>query len=274
MKNQVHCTACTSTSSSKPILPKLDIPQTDISMFSSATTSSDTTPKPCDNMVNTSPITAINVSPITAIFTRRHSNDNSIDLPCLERQNSAPRFRGTRLSDYDSDDSDASSMPSWRAESPRRGESVEGSEEPDNSGNSGNSLNKLLQREFERAWRLNQSGSPRSEGSVWQGIVASGVGKVWAEDLEVVSKARMGVKRVEGASSGSGSPLRFGVSVEDLGGGYRMSRFGERDVDGGSGVGEGWRADGSASRDEERERDRRKRTLGKRMWKKILEWKK
>lgn len=87
----------------------------------------------------------------------------------------------------------------------------------------------------------------------------------------------MGVKRVEGSSSGSGSPLRFGVSVEELGretvGGYRRSRFQEGDVDGENVVGEGWTPDERVS-DEKRERGGRKRDLGKRMWKKLAEWKK
>lgn len=151
----------------------------------------------------------------------------------------------------------------------------------------GDGLGDLLLGEVNEAWCRNAGDLPRGEGAVWEGLVAGR--KVWVEDLRVVTRGRMGVKRLVGkGGSGGGSPLRVGVSAEELGGirsgngngnggRYRVSRFREVDVHGEmGGVERELRAekggDDDGGREEQREVSGRKRGLGKRMWKKVTGW--
>ncbi|KAL8718388.1 MAG: hypothetical protein Q9225_004463, partial [Loekoesia sp. 1 TL-2023] len=224
MNSQPLPTASADTSSPKPILPELNIPQTDISTFTPPISSATRTPKHGNNN-NATPITTINISPITAIL---HSASG---LPPLERQNPVPRVHGTRLEDYDTDDESVKSVQSWRAKPPRKGV-VEHWTEP-----KGNpcTLADFLLADLNEAWWRNQKGEPRGDRAIWEGILGETVGrKVWVEDLGAVTMGRMGVKRAE-PEGGDGSPLRFGVCVDGSSssvsgnneGRYRSSRFNE-----------------------------------------------
>ncbi|KAL8834998.1 MAG: hypothetical protein Q9170_003488 [Blastenia crenularia] len=209
-------------SSPRPILPQFIIPHTDLPTFT-PTTSPTTTPK-ANNFTTTS-------SPITAIITRT----TSPGLPPLERQQPVPRFHGTRLSDYDTDDESAKSVLSWHLRAPRRGVLDHLPEA------TGQSFADILARECNEAWERNQTGKPRGDGAIWEDLAHRTVKgeKVWASK-ENSTMGRMDVQRPV-RKSGSRSPLRFGVSAEELhssaqpsgkrGDGYRASRFSEVYVD-------------------------------------------
>ncbi|KAL9598479.1 MAG: hypothetical protein Q9219_004452 [cf. Caloplaca sp. 3 TL-2023] len=256
------------TSSSKPTLPQLDIPQTDMSIAfpSFSPDAATTTPRPHAARTDAASIATVRASPVTAICTRVHSTAQSdAEMPPLERQGRpSPRVRGTRLSDYDSHEEEedeyafctrASSVKSWVARPPRSAE-VErwpaewrvGKEEKEDK-----KLGHLLLEDFAKAWYWNQHGLPRRSEDTWAELLTETLGRrgekvaVWVKDDERSATAgRMGiVRRTVTAGNGSRSRLRFSVGVEEeeeeeerslkeTKSGkrvYRSSRFNEMDVD-------------------------------------------
>ncbi|KAI4124853.1 MAG: hypothetical protein LQ338_004579 [Usnochroma carphineum] len=291
----------TTKSSSRPILPQLDIPETGISTFTPFT-STPTTPTNKDNdNANTSPITVIKKSPITIIL-RAHSsrrsnassNISSLRLPSPRFGQSIPRVWGTRVSDYDDSDDECEGgfwTHRWREE-PEWPDADEGKDEDaapfDADAKGKGSLGDFIMSEFKEAWWRNQVRAPRTEGDVRANlarnrrVMGDGVGD---------TMGRMGLRRVQPRRGGGGSPLRevvvAGVEVETAVSGkgkrYREARFMEVGLDDEGGVGRGLKKEEERAKggvdgvDERSEREgegkeKKRLSLRKKIWKRVKGW--
>ncbi|KAI4117662.1 MAG: hypothetical protein LQ345_002161 [Seirophora villosa] len=212
-----------SSNNTKPTLPDLNIPRTDLSTtfihFASTITSNN------KNNNNNTIIQRSSSSPVPSLRfdddsagSSRAGSPSSPPSSCIR----GTKARGTRLSDFDTDSDSDTDEESWDLTPQRRRRRRLQREEPvwPSSGNGvddedGGSmlLRDMLLRELREAWGRNQRGDgvvdehEEIEVRVWRGVM-----RRWGEG---VVEGRMGVRRPE-ALRGKGSLLRFCEGVGGL----------------------------------------------------------